>query len=201
MCQKGRKLNGHGIFINNPLEQGTCLICNKNLQSKRPELNSKGETTYRGTCQTCRNTRIDYSKKEGSKYIYRQHKKDCCEKCGFVPQHKCQLDVDHINGIHEDNDPSNLQTLCANCHRLKTWQDKNIETLERVKLVEEYDKQQKDIKESLEKTDRYRRSIKGIQYIFYMKQNATEDEIKKFMTKGIADGSIIGEVRRKSKHN
>jgi 5-methylcytosine-specific restriction endonuclease McrA len=31
-----------------------------------------------------------------------------------------QLDVDHIDGNHANDDPSNLQTLCANCHRLKT---------------------------------------------------------------------------------
>lgn len=40
--------------------------------------------------------------------------------CGFVPVLMIQLDVDHIDGDHSNNDPSNLQTLCANCHRLKT---------------------------------------------------------------------------------
>jgi 5-methylcytosine-specific restriction endonuclease McrA len=30
------------------------------------------------------------------------------------------LDVDHIDGDRFNNDPANLQTLCANCHRLKT---------------------------------------------------------------------------------
>lgn len=51
---------------------------------------------------------------------YIQHKGSLCEVCGFVPQHLCQLDVDHIDGDHDNNDPTNLQTLCANCHRLKT---------------------------------------------------------------------------------
>ena len=40
--------------------------------------------------------------------------------CGFVPMHPCQLDIDHIDGCHSNNDHDNLQTLCANCHRLKT---------------------------------------------------------------------------------
>jgi 5-methylcytosine-specific restriction endonuclease McrA len=31
-----------------------------------------------------------------------------------------QLDVDHIDGDHTNNELNNLQTLCANCHRLKT---------------------------------------------------------------------------------
>lgn len=52
---------------------------------------------------------------------YRRNKKKICEKCGFIPQHKCQLDVDHIDGNHNNNSENNLQTLCANCHRLKTF--------------------------------------------------------------------------------
>jgi len=43
-----------------------------------------------------------------------------CERCGFVPEDVCQLDVDHIDGDHANNDRANLMTLCANCHRLKT---------------------------------------------------------------------------------
>ena len=31
-----------------------------------------------------------------------------------------RVTVDHIDGNRNNNDPSNLQTLCANCHRLKT---------------------------------------------------------------------------------
>lgn len=52
---------------------------------------------------------------------YKTFKKDSCEECGFVPIHKIQLDVDHIDGDHHNHDESNLQTLCANCHRLKTY--------------------------------------------------------------------------------
>jgi hypothetical protein len=46
-------------------------------------------------------------------------KGDVCERCGFVPEHPCQLDVHHRDGNHQNNDPSNLETLCANCHRLE----------------------------------------------------------------------------------
>lgn len=59
-------------------------------------------------------------KREYRKRPWRNFKKDTCEKCGFVPVHKCQLDVDHINGDKKNNSPDNLRTLCANCHRLKT---------------------------------------------------------------------------------
>ena len=47
-------------------------------------------------------------------------KKKNCRSCGFIAVHSAQLDVDHIDGNHFNNDVSNLQVLCANCHRLKT---------------------------------------------------------------------------------
>ena len=51
---------------------------------------------------------------------YRLYKKQHCEMCGFVAKHQCQLDVDHKDGNRKNNAEDNLQTLCANCHRLKT---------------------------------------------------------------------------------
>jgi len=51
---------------------------------------------------------------------YHKHKKDYCELCGFVAIVAAQLDVDHIDGDRTNNHIDNLQTLCANCHRLKT---------------------------------------------------------------------------------
>ena len=51
---------------------------------------------------------------------YRRHLGTSCECCGFTPEHPAQLDIDHRDGDHKNDDPSNLQTLCANCHRLKT---------------------------------------------------------------------------------
>ena len=54
-------------------------------------------------------------------------RKEVCEKCGFIPKHSSQLDVDHIDGDNSNNDPLNFQTLCANCHRLKTYQNKDWE--------------------------------------------------------------------------
>ncbi len=50
-----------------------------------------------------------------------KHRKEECEECGFVPKHICQLDVDHMDGEKKNNEASNLKTLCANCHRYKTF--------------------------------------------------------------------------------
>lgn len=55
---------------------------------------------------------------------YAKFKQTVCSRCGFVPEHTCQLDVDHIDGNHYNQNPTNLQTLCANCHRLKSHQER-----------------------------------------------------------------------------
>lgn len=94
--------------------RGTCCIegCN-NLQA------SQGGGRYRAICQSHHENRT-YGGRKGR--TYRGFKKATCELCGFVPVHPCQLDVDHIDGNHANDAPENLQTLCANCHRLKTFQ-------------------------------------------------------------------------------
>ena len=51
---------------------------------------------------------------------YDPRKKNYCEECGFKAKHGCQLDVDHKDGNHKNKSDRNIQTLCANCHRLKT---------------------------------------------------------------------------------
>jgi hypothetical protein len=53
------------------------------------------------------------------------HKKDYCETCGFEAVHECQLTIDHIDGNRYNNQISNWQTLCHNCHALKTLLNKD----------------------------------------------------------------------------
>ena len=84
-----------------------CPKCNIRKLRNKGKLKD-GTRRFGNTCEYCHRN------------YYSQYKKDKCEKCGFIPEDMCQLDVDHIDGNHDNDNPLNLQTLCANCHRLKT---------------------------------------------------------------------------------
>ncbi|NDB84204.1 MAG: HNH endonuclease [Alphaproteobacteria bacterium] len=64
--------------------------------------------------------------------LWLQYRKQYCEnvdgRLGFLCTSNIliedQLEVDHIDTNKSNNDPSNLQTLCANCHRYKTYTDR-----------------------------------------------------------------------------
>lgn len=106
------------------LTQGICKECGKNKTTSKGIRN--GKRKYRPVCWSC------YKKKQGKdpngpkkQRFHKSVKGTTCEKCGFVAEHPCQLDIDHKNGDHDDNHPENLWTLCANCHRLKTWKNKD----------------------------------------------------------------------------
>lgn len=86
-------------------------VCKRNGVSK-----VTGKPLFNTYCRSCSKAR--HGKKERfSKSV----KGKVCESCGFKPLHPCQLDLDHIDGDRSNNTPSNHQTLCANCHRLKTY--------------------------------------------------------------------------------
>lgn len=93
-----------------------------------------GRQLYKKTCSSCSNyvkkkkengTFIQNKQRKYKEAILRKRKNMVCEQCGFKAEDTCQLDVDHIDGDHDNNDPSNHQILCANCHRLKTKRSKD----------------------------------------------------------------------------
>ena len=100
--------------INEEHKTGICSICGLVRVVIRDKNKVKLNSKYRcGTTHKANNLRFSYP--------YRKYKKDYCQNCGFLAANPCQLDVDHIDGNNKNNEPSNLQTLCANCHRYKTF--------------------------------------------------------------------------------
>jgi hypothetical protein len=93
---------------------GDCSICGSSVTLKK---SYKSKTT--GT-QFYRCYRKYIATKTHIERPWVLHKKDICEKCGFVPLEDCQLTVDHIDGDKTNNELHNLMTICHNCHALKT---------------------------------------------------------------------------------
>lgn len=99
-----------------------CSICGVRKVKRR------NKTEWRNKCYLCE-AGVKTSKELKIKLFkyrkpYYKYRKSICDFCKFVPISMCQLDVDHIDGNHSNNNPENLQTLCANCHRLKTFLSK-----------------------------------------------------------------------------
>ena len=101
-----------------------CVICG--VKPQRPN----GMGGFKNKCRSCYRKAhepshgVDPARLHETLRPYTASKGPVCERCGFVPEHSCQLDVDHIDGDHDNDAPDNLQTLCANCHRLKSRAEK-----------------------------------------------------------------------------
>jgi len=112
--KRGRK---PGSFVN----VGECSDCghptNPISQTKQDKENNV--IRYSKHCPSC----IFYLK-YGSKMHLQKWIKKTCEQCGFIAKYHCQLDIDHIDGNHYNDDEDNLMCLCANCHRAKTFENK-----------------------------------------------------------------------------
>ena len=103
----------------------TCINygCNKPVHSAGRT--STGLQIWRPYCGRCH-------KAVGGRGTYAEGvtpvKKTYCEnkdgrlgfKCTATIIDSCQLDLDHIDGHHYNNTPENIQTICKNCHSLKT---------------------------------------------------------------------------------
>lgn len=124
---------------------------------RRLEQNNDCENSGKIGCRVClKNSRLNANKYwalgkdsqgQGGYKFHRLFVKGYCEnvdsRLGFTcttsfPENfdvRQMLDVDHVDENHDNNHPSNLQTLCASCHRYKTAIERSS-SKEHVTLVE-----------------------------------------------------------------
>jgi 5-methylcytosine-specific restriction endonuclease McrA len=118
-----------------------CSKCKEIKELKEFWKDSSTKDGFSCRCKKCdskktvewgRNNRDKKAKNDRRFHVksgYRKYKKSYCEQCGFVAVHSCQLDVDHTDGNHKNDNLENLRTLCSNCHRLKTYINKDFRHL------------------------------------------------------------------------
>jgi len=105
-----------------------CKKCKNEKSTDEFYRDSRLNSGFRSSCKECEISKArDWNVKNWDRWThnwrkamkpYQLHKKDHCERCPFIPEHSVQLDVHHIDLNHDNNDPSNLMTVCANCHRM-----------------------------------------------------------------------------------
>lgn len=119
----------------------TCSSCKetKSFDSYHNRGGSR-KNEYQAKCKDCRNLESREYKRKTSNLVKRWKLRKGCANCGFKARHSVQLDIDHIipkRKKTKDRQAINTgwsrkrlkeelakcQVLCANCHRLKTYED------------------------------------------------------------------------------
>jgi hypothetical protein len=93
----------------------SCERCGSRMRRKRfnGRLEDMGAFKRRRYCSLhCANQRDRPKHWETYHWRARQHRKSSCEACGSMEA----LHAHHVDGQPENNEPSNIQTLCVFCH-------------------------------------------------------------------------------------
>ena len=96
-----------------------CSVCGPSVRIRKSQYDHKAQRQYYRCYRKYIITKTHIERP------WVAHKKDHCERCGFLPEDDCQMTVDHIDGNRYNNEMSNWQTLCHNCHILKTIKNKD----------------------------------------------------------------------------
>jgi len=97
-----------------------CQLCNISLV--KPNGKSKhGFQKWHKYCASCAKGKYNEN------YSFLHTKKTKCDKCGFIAEDKCQLNLIYKDGNKKNKEKNNIKTFCANCTRLynKKLKDKS----------------------------------------------------------------------------
>jgi len=104
-----------------------CEICGVQMTRKRygVRLEDRGVFLRRRRCsQSCANSRTEVTK-DAHHWRARKHRAATCARCGTTSD----LHVHHVDRNPANNNPINLQTLCASCHLKLHWSEDRAKRL------------------------------------------------------------------------
>jgi len=100
-----------------------CEHCKVSL-AKSNGISKHGFKKWHRYCSTC--AKVAYNPNSN----FSIHKKNKCEKCGFIPEDNCQLDIIYKDGNKNNKEKANTKTYCANCSRLHRKKQKQKSLLD-----------------------------------------------------------------------
>lgn len=111
--------------VRNGKPAGNCKSCNKKLEKSTAKYCSR-------ECQQdfWLDKRIEsgnYSHRTAKRFLIKKHGLKCfsCKKSEWM-QNPIPIELDHVDGNHQNNNIDNLRLLCPNCHALtSTYKNRN----------------------------------------------------------------------------
>jgi 5-methylcytosine-specific restriction endonuclease McrA len=87
------------------------------------------KNVYRSVCSRCHTAGYKNKVIDGVTPIKKSYCENIDSRIGFTCTttiiYQGQLELDHIDGDHFNNIPSNIQTLCKDCHSVKSHLNKD----------------------------------------------------------------------------
>ena len=121
-------------FPPKPDPEKNCEACGKPLARKRfasGRLEDRTVFLKRRHCsQSCANSRKVVTR-SAHQWRAKPHRKSACEECGTTKR----LHVHHKDKNWRNDDPSNLQTLCATCHLKLHWREDREQRVAAIKAA------------------------------------------------------------------
>jgi hypothetical protein len=109
-----------------------CASFSEYQQKAANEAGFRSHTEYANSIHPYRKYRKNYCENRDGRLefpcVFKIPTEEKLKELGIKPGVMPFLDVDHIDGNPSNNEPENLQTLCKNCHSIKTLMNKDYET-------------------------------------------------------------------------